>query len=200
MAASDGVEFNAGPVKVALRQHAPHVVRVSLGARTSGAPSSYLNGQPDDKLPAMEIGASPVSLRLGELTVEIDPAAKELIFSDSSGRRQMRLATDRLALAPRVRLLLGTVGEQHFYGLGEDMTDTTTTMFITSKPCQTHKRTLTESDVTSMSGLYATAPPSSQTPSAAASCSISRTRANDFSGLIFFSVAIFGLEHAQQVG
>ena len=81
----------------------------------------------------------------------------------------------------------------HFYGLGEDMTDTTTTMFITSKPCQTHKRTLTESDVTSMSGLYATAPPSSQTPSAAASCSISRTRANDFSGLIFFSVAIFGL-------
>jgi hypothetical protein len=81
----------------------------------------------------------------------------------------------------------------HFYGLGEDMTDTTTTMFITSKPCQTHKRTLTESDVTSMSALYATAPPSPQTPAASASCSISRTGSHDFSGLIFFSIAIFGV-------
>jgi hypothetical protein len=81
----------------------------------------------------------------------------------------------------------------HFYGLGEDMSDSTTTMFITSKPCQTHKRTLTESDVASMSGLYATAPPSSETPSAQASCAMTRTRTNDFSGMIFFSVAIFGL-------
>jgi Matrixin len=84
----------------------------------------------------------------------------------------------------------------HFYGLGEDMSDEATTMFITSKPCQTHKRTLTESDVSSMSGLYAVAAPSS--PSAgstgsAASCSISRSTRPDLSGLIFFSVAIFGL-------
>lgn len=81
----------------------------------------------------------------------------------------------------------------HFYGLGEDMSDNSTTMFITSKPCQTHKRTLTESDVTSMSELYATAPPSSTTPSGQASCSISRTRTNDFSGMIFFAITIFGL-------
>src|ERR1700722_9695449 len=115
---SDGVEFNVGSVTVALRRHAKHVVRISLGARALGAPSSYLNGQVNDKLPNMEPGASPVSLRFGELSVEIDPTSQELIFCDSSGRRQMRLATNRLALVPRVRLFLGTVGEQHFYGLG----------------------------------------------------------------------------------
>ncbi len=82
----------------------------------------------------------------------------------------------------------------HFYGLGEDMTGKTTTMFITSEPCQTHKRTLTESDLTSMSGLYAVAPPSQAASSgSAASCAISRTSSRDFSGLIFFSIAIFGL-------
>jgi Matrixin len=83
----------------------------------------------------------------------------------------------------------------HFYGLGEDMSDETTTMFITSKPCQTHKRTLTESDVTSMSGLYAVAAPSSPSTStgSSASCSISRSSSHDFSGLIFFGIAIFGL-------
>ncbi|MEO7110849.1 MAG: matrixin family metalloprotease [Polyangiaceae bacterium] len=83
----------------------------------------------------------------------------------------------------------------HFYGLGEDLSDQTTTMFITSKPCQTHKRMLSESDVTSMNGLYAVASPSSQTSStgSSASCAISRRGSHDFSGLIFFGVAIFGL-------
>jgi alpha-glucosidase (family GH31 glycosyl hydrolase) len=116
---SGGIEFDVGSVTVALRVHAPHVVRVSLGARALSAPSSYLTGQVNNKLPTMERGTSPVSLRLGELSVEIDPSSQQLIFSDSAGRRQMRLAIDRLALLPRVRLLLGTVGEQHFYGLGE---------------------------------------------------------------------------------
>lgn len=115
----DGVEFNVGQVTIALRRHAPHVLRVSLGTRAASAPSSYLSGQQNDKLPALDLGKSPVSLRFGELSVEIDPASHELIFSDSAGRRQMRLATNRLALDPRVRLFLGTVGEQHFYGLGE---------------------------------------------------------------------------------
>jgi alpha-glucosidase (family GH31 glycosyl hydrolase) len=116
---SDGVELNIGSVTIALRRHAPHVVRISLGTRALGAPSSYLNGQVNNKLPAMELGGSPVSIRLGELSVEIDPTSQELTFCDSSGRRQMRLATNRLTLVPRVRLFLGTVGEQHFYGLGE---------------------------------------------------------------------------------
>jgi hypothetical protein len=43
----------------------------------------------------------------------------------------------------------------HFLGLGEDMSDETATMFITSVPCQTHKRTLTAGDTGAMIGLYA---------------------------------------------
>jgi MYXO-CTERM domain-containing protein len=54
----------------------------------------------------------------------------------------------------------------HFFGLGEDYDDTTTTMYVSSLPCQTSKRTLTSSDVTVMSGLYAKAPATS----AAAGC------------------------------
>lgn len=82
----------------------------------------------------------------------------------------------------------------HFYGLGEDMSDDSTTMFITSKPCQTHKRALAESDVTSMSGLYAVAAPSSASATGSnASCAISHSTSHDFSALIFFGVAFFGL-------
>ena len=82
----------------------------------------------------------------------------------------------------------------HFYGLGEDMSDTTTTMFITSAPCQTHKRALAESDVASMSGLYAVAPPPElSSNSGAASCAISRASMPDFSGLFFLALAFLGL-------
>jgi Matrixin len=56
----------------------------------------------------------------------------------------------------------------HFLGMGEDMADQTTTMFITSVPCQTHKRTLTTSDVTAMTNLYAGV--AASTPAAAAGC------------------------------
>jgi|HubBroStandDraft_1064217.scaffolds.fasta_scaffold56981_2 matrixin len=45
----------------------------------------------------------------------------------------------------------------HFFGLGEDYTDESTTMFVSSKPCQLSKRTLSKSDVTVMTGLYAQA-------------------------------------------
>jgi hypothetical protein len=43
----------------------------------------------------------------------------------------------------------------HFFGLGEDYDDPSTTMYISSKPCQTSKRALTTSDVAVVSGLYA---------------------------------------------
>src|SRR5438128_2303743 len=115
----DGIALDVGSVAIALRRHAPHVLRVSLGTRAPGAPSSYLTAQLNGQLPTLARSAAPVLLRLGELSVEVDPVSKQLIFSDCAGRRQLRLATDRLALVPRVRLWLGTVGEQHFYGLGE---------------------------------------------------------------------------------
>ena len=114
-----GVELVVGSVPIALRAHGPHVVRVSLGSRPVGAPSSYLNAQTEEALSTFVPGASPTSVRLGELSVEINVSKNELVFNDSAGRRQLRMATDRLALTPRARLMLGTTGEQHFYGLGE---------------------------------------------------------------------------------
>jgi hypothetical protein len=43
----------------------------------------------------------------------------------------------------------------HFFGLGEDRTDPTTTMYVSSLPWQTTKRVLATSDVSVISGLYA---------------------------------------------
>jgi hypothetical protein len=52
----------------------------------------------------------------------------------------------------------------HFFGLGEDYQDVTTTMYVSSKPCQTSKRTLSAPDISVVTGLYA------QTPTQAAGC------------------------------
>jgi hypothetical protein len=46
----------------------------------------------------------------------------------------------------------------HLLGMGEDMTDEANTMFITSVPCQVHKRTPTSADIASMKALYADVP------------------------------------------
>lgn len=43
----------------------------------------------------------------------------------------------------------------HFYGLGEDETDRTATMFSCTSPCETHKRRLAPSDVELISSVYA---------------------------------------------
>ncbi len=43
----------------------------------------------------------------------------------------------------------------HFFGLGEDYSDGTTTMYVSSMPCQTSKRALSAADVAVVSGLYA---------------------------------------------
>jgi hypothetical protein len=43
----------------------------------------------------------------------------------------------------------------HFFGLGEDYDDTSTTMYAKTSPGETHKRILTKSDSTVITGLYA---------------------------------------------
>jgi hypothetical protein len=48
----------------------------------------------------------------------------------------------------------------HFFGLGEDYADTTTTMYVSSLPCQTSKRALSVGDVSVVEGLYAQPLPS----------------------------------------
>jgi len=48
----------------------------------------------------------------------------------------------------------------HFFGLGEDMTERGSTMFLSIDQCETHKRVLTSTDVGAVSTLYASASPS----------------------------------------
>jgi len=46
----------------------------------------------------------------------------------------------------------------HFFGLGEDYGDESTTMYVSSKTCQTSKRTLSKPDISVVTGLYAESP------------------------------------------
>ena len=46
----------------------------------------------------------------------------------------------------------------HFFGLGEDYQDESTTMYVSSRFCQTSKRTLSPSDTSVVSTLYASGP------------------------------------------
>ena len=85
----------------------------------------------------------------------------------------------------------------HFFGLGEDMSDTSATMFITSAPCQTHKRELTADDVSSISSLYPESAgggaASAMATSSASSCSLARTKSSSDSPspLLLFAAAAF---------
>jgi hypothetical protein len=54
----------------------------------------------------------------------------------------------------------------HFFGLGEDYREVTTTMYVTSDPCQTSKRVLSSSDVAVVSSLYAEPIPVDTAPKA----------------------------------
>ena len=61
----------------------------------------------------------------------------------------------------------------HVYGLGEDYSNTTTTMYVSSEKCETHKRELSPGDTQAMSALYtidatSTSTSTSTSPSAAA--------------------------------
>ena len=49
----------------------------------------------------------------------------------------------------------------HFFGLSEDWDDHQATMFVTTEPCDTHKRVLTSNDTAAITTLYA--PPESMT-------------------------------------
>lgn len=71
----------------------------------------------------------------------------------------------------------------HFFGLGEDYDDSTTTMFVTTAACDAHKRVLTAGDTTSIASLYA--PPESMT----AHCDAAPSARTSRWGLAF----VFGL-------
>jgi hypothetical protein len=59
----------------------------------------------------------------------------------------------------------------HFWGLGEDMLDTTATMYFSTPPCNVIKRQLKLDDVKAVSSLYTVAA-SSDSASTAKHCSV----------------------------
>ncbi len=75
----------------------------------------------------------------------------------------------------------------HFFGLGEDYEETTTTMYVTTDPCDAHKRTLTPEDTIALSGLYAP----SMTAAQSTHCNAGPARPADASfGLALLSLAL----------
>ena len=89
----------------------------------------------------------------------------------------------------------------HIYGLGEDLTDTTTTMFVHSSPCEIHKRMLSTSDVQSMTTLYAQAAPTasatasstSQPPAGGCGGATIASRRPDSGGMVWIAGTLAGL-------
>lgn len=59
----------------------------------------------------------------------------------------------------------------HFFGLGEDMTERDSTMFLSIDQCETHKRLLSSSDVGALTTLYAANEAPEQSGGSAAGCS-----------------------------
>jgi hypothetical protein len=63
----------------------------------------------------------------------------------------------------------------HFFGLGEDMTDTSATMYYSTLPCDLGKRDLQGDDASQLSSLYVTTPdgaPEGDEPASAQKCSV----------------------------
>jgi hypothetical protein len=99
---------------------------------------------------ALTIGyADPTTGALGEADVIFNSNYKFHVFPESAASATCNGEYDVQNVA--------THETGHVYGLGEDMEDTTTTMYIHSAPCETHKRALSASDEKVMSGLYAQA-------------------------------------------
>jgi MYXO-CTERM domain-containing protein len=82
----------------------------------------------------------------------------------------------------------------HFFGLGEDYDDHTTTMYVSSQPCQTSKRALTPSDVSVMSGLYAQDPKSTQ----AAGCGATIAPGGNTGGAAWAAIGVVALVVARR--
>jgi hypothetical protein len=91
-----------------------------------------------------------------ESTGEIVEA--DTIFNDAYDWASIDAAADGEPVECGARYDLQNVATHeagHFFGLGEDYSDETTTMYVSSKLCQTSKRELSLPDVSAVSGLYA---------------------------------------------
>jgi hypothetical protein len=84
----------------------------------------------------------------------------------------------------------------HFFGLGEDYTDSATTMYVSSMPCQTSKRSVSASDVTVVQGLYAV--PLAAAPAGSAGCGAQIGGRGGSGGGVLVAAALVGLVGARR--
>ncbi len=83
----------------------------------------------------------------------------------------------------------------HFFGLDEDYSDTATTMYVFTNPCDAHKRELTSDDTQAITALYATAATMTASCSASPSASSTSRRA----GEMFFAFGFVAMVFARRM-
>ena len=108
----------AAPVPLTITARTPAIVRVEIGPPAAGSATSFLPEQGRAVAPAAHV-AAPEIINTGVLALELTAEPPGLSFVDRRGRPRLRLPFADVRLAPRPRVRLEVVGEQHFYGLGE---------------------------------------------------------------------------------
>src|SRR5262249_54708605 len=77
----------------------------------------------------------------------------------------------------------------HFWGLGEDMLDTTATMYFSTPPCHVINRQLKLADVNAISSLYTVAAPTSSSSDTAKHCAVKTLGASSGDGAALVAIA-----------
>lgn len=112
---------------------------------------------------------------------------------DSDGKDNAGKADDSKGCHGRYDLQnVATHEAGHFFGLGEDYDNPSTTMYVSSMPCQTTKRTLTTTDVAVISGLYSQ-PLAGPTQNAACGARIAGGQDHNGAALVALGVVAFVL-------
>lgn len=106
----------AGPIPIELRVRAPGVACVRLGKPHEASPASYL---PPGDWRSVSAAVDGALLDIGDVVIRRTGNPETLTFYSRDGRELLRLAISESEFGARLRLRLGLVGEQHFYGLGE---------------------------------------------------------------------------------
>ncbi|MBI3514154.1 MAG: glycoside hydrolase family 31 protein [Proteobacteria bacterium] len=92
------------------------IVRVRLGGEAPGV-ASYLPPHAWSDVPHEMREGPPKTIGTDSLSVSVSDDS--IAFADRQGNVSLQLALDQTRVQPRLLVRLQTIGEQHFYGLGE---------------------------------------------------------------------------------
>lgn len=122
------VTWEAAPVPVTVAARSQSIVRVEIGPASAGPNLSFLPDEPRPAAPS-RAAAPPETLTTGTLAISLAADPQGLEFAAPAGsehgaaaarRAYLRLPLAEVLSAPQPRLRFEIVGEQHFYGLGEN--------------------------------------------------------------------------------